>query len=80
MNDIFDKTLTGTEKFLYSGWLLAMCVLFFHLLGSPDYSEKSRGVLEARKVDCSLGQIPLDCVRNEVGAPRRQPTNEGNPE
>jgi len=78
MKDILDSSLTNFEKVFYSGWLLALCGLFFHLLGSPDYSQQSRGVMEARKVDCSLGQIPLDCI-NDKG-PRHQPTNKGNSE
>lgn len=80
MKDICDPALTGFEKFMYASFLLLMCALFFHLFGSPDYSAKSRGVLEARKVDCSLGQIPLDCISDKNTGPRRQPTNKGNPE
>ena len=30
---------------------------------NTDYSEQSRVELQARKVDCSFGQIPLDCVK-----------------
>jgi len=72
--------VTKAEKFIFISAVVAMCALFFHLLGSPDYSQQSRGVLEARKVDCSLGQIPLDCISDKNTGPRRQPTNKGNPE
>ena len=75
----YDKALTGPEKVVYSGLLLAMSALFFHLLGEPDYSEEGRVIQDARKVDCSLGQIPLDCISDKNTGPRRQPTNKGNP-
>ena len=80
MKDIFDKALTGFEKLMFLIWLCAMCILFFHLLSEPDYSQESRSLMETRKVDCSLGQIPLDCINDKNTGPRRQPTNKGNSE
>jgi len=80
MKGILDKALTGPEKLFYTSFLFALCALFFHLLSEPDYSQESRNILDTRKVDCSQGQIPLDCISDKNTGPRRQPTNKGNPE
>ena len=40
-----------------------------------DYSSEYRVNMQTRRVDCSLGQIPLDCVRANKNGPKRQPTN-----
>ena len=44
---------------------------------NKDYSTEARASLEARRVHCDIGQIPLDCLAKNPNAPVRQPTNKG---
>ena len=55
--------LTKFEKAWYTLLLIGMVAGFF-LARSTNPNIEAQAILEARKIPCDIGQIPLDCIGN----------------